>query len=375
MKLLYMGEEVTTFSDFKRLLLLATDLTFTDRPSVTFKNWGTVGADSPMRRVDSSGAPVTISVEAPPSGPAALGYEQYIQADLANPAFRETFLAGFEGDSGFAGRFLQFKANYGGITGDEVRQRIISDRELRMIDDLGQFAPTASLYAVGTPEERRNTLYLLLVHASIAVTSALTVAARIGASPITENSTLARLLSLRVTDKAYIGDRAAISTWLAAAVVNSVVPDEVVQRVSIEDLLKYRERTRESYAEFLKEIDRLSVVLDAADVGSALTSIPDFITAEISPRVKSYRDDLAGARDALFADLLKDVVKWELPTVSLAYLATGTFGAAVTAFLAGVRAAAPAMIDYVKSRREIERKNSFAYLLGVQPATSVVVKP
>ena len=66
MKLLYSGEEFCDQPVMKRMLVVAAEIHFMDRPSVTFKNWGTVGSDSYARRIDWSGSPVLIDVFKPP---------------------------------------------------------------------------------------------------------------------------------------------------------------------------------------------------------------------------------------------------------------------------------------------------------------------
>jgi hypothetical protein len=72
----------------KRLLIVGDELAFMDRPSVTFKQWGTVGRNSPMRRLPFETAPVQVRVFEPPSGPAENFFLSYIEADLTSPDFR-----------------------------------------------------------------------------------------------------------------------------------------------------------------------------------------------------------------------------------------------------------------------------------------------
>jgi hypothetical protein len=48
---------------------------------------------------------------------------------------------------------------------------------------------------------------------------------------------------------------------------------------------------------------------------------PKIIVTEVRPRLLQFRLDMASARDKLFGDLIKTVAKWQMPTMSLAYLA------------------------------------------------------
>jgi hypothetical protein len=93
MKVLFTGGNFCSGPTFKRLLALAEEISFTDRPSVTFNrpvlrredigrqtgSWGAVGVDSPARAYLRAfeGKAVRLSVAAPPSGPANQLYLDY----------------------------------------------------------------------------------------------------------------------------------------------------------------------------------------------------------------------------------------------------------------------------------------------------------
>ncbi len=102
MKVIYSTSAASDVDTLKRLLLLADEIAFLDRPSVIFRNWGTVGSPSPMRRFEGTHGPVTISVHEPPSGPAEYAYKEYIGSDVTNAAFRQAFFEGFKADESFA---------------------------------------------------------------------------------------------------------------------------------------------------------------------------------------------------------------------------------------------------------------------------------
>ena len=112
MKLLYSGQTQCDAATLKRLLILADEICFMDRPSIVFGDFATVGRPSHFRRVDSSGSPVAISVHSPPSGPNLAIYTDYAKADLASPVFLRTVLEGFGSSQTFAGKFLQLGAKY-----------------------------------------------------------------------------------------------------------------------------------------------------------------------------------------------------------------------------------------------------------------------
>jgi hypothetical protein len=89
------------------------------------------------------------------------------------------------------------------------------------------------------------------------------------------------------------------------------------------------------------------------------------INAEVAPRVVEYRREMKSARDKLFGDLIKKVVKWEFPSLSLAYLASLDFSGAIALFASALAPAIPSVVDYYQRRRDISRRNSMAYLIGL----------
>jgi hypothetical protein len=117
MRIVYSGGTICDLQTLKRLVLIADEIGFMDRPSVTFKGWGTVGSQSEIRQIKMDDAPIKISVHAPPSGPVNQLYQNYIAADLNNVHFVETFLEGLKNDIAFQELFVQLKANYGQGTG------------------------------------------------------------------------------------------------------------------------------------------------------------------------------------------------------------------------------------------------------------------
>ena len=74
---------------------------------------------------------------------------------------------------------------------------------------------------------------------------------------------------------------------------------------------------------------------------------------------------MSSARDAMFGDLIKGLATWQVPALSLSYIAQMGYMGALANFAAGVRATVPSVVDYVKARRSAERKHAVSYLVGV----------
>lgn len=149
------------------------------------------------------------------------------------------------------------------------------------------------------------------------------------------------------------------------------MPDTAIQLAKIETILRYRERTQDAYRAFMGEVDRLVAQLGDMDVARASQEIPRIIAAEVTPKVREYQNELAGARDTLFADVLKGIIDWKAPVIGIGFLSALSFPAALAAFVAaGVHATAAPIIDYVKAKRAAGR-NAYAYLLSIRPVIRI----
>jgi len=206
MRLLITGYHVPSLPTLKRLILVADEIGFLDRPSVTFQNWGTIGRVSDIRQFKVEDSPITISVHESPSGPAEGLYLPYISADLRNHTFLQVVFEGLKEDS-FAWKFIQPMGKHGadGTLGTELRQDLLSDPSLpaqNLDDDDIKAVFTAKC---GTVEHRRALFKMTAAQASIAITSSLAITAQTGLAPVSGDSHLCRLLALRTSDTAYLG--------------------------------------------------------------------------------------------------------------------------------------------------------------------------
>jgi len=367
MKLLYCGSSVCDQSTLKRLLIIGTELVFMDRPSVTFGGkWGTVGHHSIFRKVDTRGAPVTITVYAPPSGPAAGLYEPYAIADFDNPEFTRLFLEGLRYDNAFASKFIQTEADYGdGIKGKIILDSLARDANLTPLPLSAEFEPR-TMFRVDTVEDRRATLKMIMADASVQVTSALVVADEVQAVPVANDPYLLRLLSLRTSGAEYVGGTAPHAWLIGLEFAKAIIPDEVLQKLSVPEIIDYRRKSADVYRAWTTELNLIAAKIDDLTVAEAQARIPRLITTELEPKIIAYNAEMASVRDSLFGDLVKGVTNWKVPALSFGSMATLGFTAAIAAFVssAGAMAAGP-IADYVRSRRSARRKHAISYLVGL----------
>ena len=105
MELLYFGStKICPENTLRRLMVLANEVCFLDRPSVMpIGQWGTIGHDNPMRQFATGSETIKFSTFKPPAGSEAGSiYEYYANADVLNPDFVRIFLNGIRESEAFA---------------------------------------------------------------------------------------------------------------------------------------------------------------------------------------------------------------------------------------------------------------------------------
>ena len=209
MKLLYLGTELCPPETLQRLMVLADEICFLDRPSVTpIGQWGMIGHANPMRQFSTGSETVKFSAFKSPDGSEAGSiYEFYANADVLNPDFVRVFLDGMRDSERFAYKYLQPVGNYGnGVTGTQLRQRLVMDQTLYQASfDLSAKQHPSIMYQTETAEGRKAVVQTLLVDASIRITSALLMADELDAIPIADDNVHPKLLTLRVSNQKYVG--------------------------------------------------------------------------------------------------------------------------------------------------------------------------
>lgn len=361
MKLLFSGDTFCDQPIFKRLLVIAEELYFMDRPSVTFGNWGTVGHDSYARRLNSSGSPVLIGAIAPPSGPAKHLYSPYIESDINNPEFKATVLKGFQLSDAFASKFIQFEGNYGSGKGHEIVRALRADGNLLNRDM--SFPVDGPDMLFSTDEQRIRTFKVILYKASIAVTSTLLSSEEASLIPVTEDPYIAQLIALRTSSSSYIGGTSKLAPYIGMELATTVLPDQLLAQLPISKILEYREKTKDAYIAWSAELNRAAASIDKIDGANAREEIAKVIAEDLNPKIIEYKAEMSAIRDNLFANQIKSIAKWEVPTLSIAYMSGITN--AVAWFACALTPAIPALVDYYKDRRNAERKNAMSFLIGL----------
>jgi hypothetical protein len=156
-----------------------------------------------------------------------------------------------------------------------------------------------------------------------------------------------------------------IAADLGIAVARAVIPDEALKDLSVSDVFDYRKSAKDAYDAWAVEINRLGAQIADLDPDSVQAELPRIINTDVKPRLVEYRSEMKSVRDRLFGELVKKVAMWEVPSLSLAYLASLEPAAALAMFASALAPAIPAVVDYYRERRNVRRRNSMAYLAGI----------
>jgi hypothetical protein len=365
MRLLYCGSPECTQETFKRLLLVADEVAFADRPALMFSNWGLIGRQSWLRQIAHlfENKPVNVTVYPSPGGPVTGLYERYVQADLADREFRKVVLAGLGSNKPFTEKFYHTDTKYAAGSSREIIAALRADADLA-----GASLPTAEVerpgFEVQTPAGRRDMLRMLLVDVSVQVTNATVMALEHGYQPVTDDSVTAHLLAMRMSG----GDEGATDTltpFLGVEITKAAIPDAALQKLTILQILNYRAEAKDVYAAWAAELDALAAEIEGLDPSGALAGVRRLVAATARPRLAEYENELRSISERLFGDLIKRVVTLELPCLSAAYLFHLGFWGAAAALLAPAGRAVPPLVDFVQARRDLARRNGASYLVGL----------
>ena len=153
-------------------------------------------------------------------------------------------------------------------------------------------------------------------------------------------------------------------------IAQAVIPDEALEHLKVPEILKYREKAKDAYTAWIAEVNKASV--EIGNIGDDISpdEIAKIIATDFTPRVIEYRNDMCAIRDDIFSDVMKKVVKWEAPALSLAYFSSLSIAGAVTLFATALAPAVPDIIDYFKDKRDIERRNTMSYLIKLSKVSS-----
>jgi hypothetical protein len=203
----------------------------------------------------------------------------------------------------------------------------------------------------------------MLIEASIKVTSAIVLAEETNSIPVSEDPYIAHLIGLRVSDSAYVGGTSKLAPYIGMDIAKSVIPDEALNKLKITQILEYREKAKDAYKAWVTEVNKVSAEIGNIEGNISPDEISKIIATDFAPRIIEYRNEMSAIRDDLFADVMKKVATWEVPSLSLAYISSLGIAGSLALFATALAPAIPDVIDYFKDKKDIDRRNAMSFLI------------
>lgn len=370
MKLIFSDSPNIDELTFKRLLLLGNELTFVDRPSIEFiKNVGTVGVPSGIRgllpRFENS--PIILRVETPPTSVfSSEFYQQYFKTDIANPDFIKIVIDGIRNRWIYSNYFNAEKNRATAEFKDFSNWMLDNEDEISSTDlnsiDLSDFK-----FEINNKMDALCAVKMILSEESLRVTSLTHIANKIGSNPLSINPFLNQLINKRISTEIYTGANHQTRS-LGMKLFESMIPDEALLKISIDELLKFRQDTKAYYDAWTIESNKLEAQLKKDGFNYTNKDIQNLIDTEINPRLFELKNEIGKIRDERFSSIIKLIKNNTISLIVGGSLTAIDFSAAIIGFIA-TNLKTPKLTDDIIDGefklKNIKKSNGLTYLLKV----------
>jgi len=152
-------------------------------------------------------------------------------------------------------------------------------------------------------------------------------------------------------------------TDLTFAIFDELVPTELLERLDIGQVIRYRKASEKHREAFLEHVAVLHAKQDPFGTeGDYAAEINKLVITEILPAAREFRNKLQTTRETLFGALVKEAIGAPNVPVLLGLLGYLSLGNLLTA--AGVYVA-KAPIDQTLAERGVRRECSISYILSL----------
>jgi hypothetical protein len=381
----YYPDMISSELTLKKAILFFDELHFVDRASYSFGGGGqgqimTIGCASPLRSYEASfrenGVP--LYVHGAPRGQLPPEILELVAADIND----WTFLSRFQKGLGTSITFRDIEitpGNYGesGMQEDLVKALF----DLSLAEGLSQHENAMALLIDGTVEPFRTRTTVekarVLVHSaarcSVNINVALQASSRNGMTPFADASPFGELLGAkyqRAVSAAHKAVPGVQLTDLSFKVFDELIPSEVLMKMTIPEVVRYRKDSVKAREEFLEHLSVLQAKQGAIkpddDYNAAVSKI---VITEILPAATTYRKKLEGIGETFLGSLAKGV--WTaVGTMPVGAVGLTLFGALSWPHLIALAGPAAALvgnaaIDAFIASRSATRECAISYILSL----------
>lgn len=361
----------------KKAILLFDELHFIDRPSFTFRKFGTIATASPLRAHEESFRKegVQLYVHSPRDGPVQGQFLHEVTSDVNDIEFLRRFQKGLQESAAFRAQQIA-PGNYGDVGNHDDVARELS--HVNLDADLEQYAKPMDLFSDDGVEhfryrseaERAKGLVSYALICSAMINFALSVSQRQGITPLADAVPYQGLLGAKYARAARTlenTDSKIQLTDLSFAIFDEILPAERLEKLTFKEIFAYRRETGAAREAFLEHLAALrakqGIVSKEGDYSGA---IKDILATEIVPEARKFKNQIDRVYDKLFGNLATSAISF-LGGGAAVLQILGDLSWPNILHLAGLAGAAvgKAAIEARQDVRAVHRECAISYVLGL----------
>jgi hypothetical protein len=373
---LYYPDFWADYSTLVKEVLLFDELHFMDRPSMTFGDFGTIGAASPFRQVEASfreeGVP--FFVHPAPMGPVRSEWYDDVKADVNDPEFLKRFQNGLRRSPAFR-RLQVVPGNYGEYGNEEsVAQKLMAvdlsadlkthESPMALFED-----STIRHFDLSTPVGCAKQLIADAVTCSAKLNFALKAGTRQGFLPLADANPYGDLLGAkyaRAVEKLEPAKNKLQVTDLSFAIFDELIPAARLEALSLKDAVRYRKASEKAREEFLEHLGVIQTKQASVGIdGDYRGTIDKLIDTEIRPAVRTFKNKLRSIDESLFGAIAKGVVGGAGGSSVVTLFGDLSWQRILAVGGAAVAYVTNALIDAYLAERAAKRECSISYILSL----------
>jgi hypothetical protein len=364
-----------------KAILLFDELHFMDRPSIMFGvgpegQFGTIGADSPLRQFEQSfreeGVP--LFVHPAPMGPIGGKWYESVKADVNDLEFLRRFQSGLKTSPTFCR--LQIAPGDYGPSGnqDDVAKGMVS---VDLSADLSGYESPIELFEDSRirPFDLSNTVGCakqLLSDAAICsakLNFALSVATNKGFVPLSDAKPYGDLLGAKYARaiRSLTPARNSIQiSDLSFAVFDALLPNDKIRALKMTDVVRYRKESEKAREAFLEHLTALQAKQASIGIdGDYAGAVRKVVETDIIPAARTFKNKLDSVYETLFGSLAKGALGFLGSSSALSLFGDLSWNRLLG--LAGGTAAyvVKGTIDAILAERTVKRECSISYVLSL----------
>ena len=175
----------------------------------------------------------------------------------------------------------------------------MNNQEELISTDLNSVDLEGFRFSVNNKKDALCAVIMILSNLSLRVTSITHISNKIDSNPLSINPYLNQLINQRLSAKIYTGSNN-VTRSLGMKLFESIIPDEALLKISIEELLQFRQDTKDFYGAWTIIINKLEAQLKKEGHIFTNQDIQNIIDIEINPRLFELKNEIRKVRDERF---------------------------------------------------------------------------